>query len=113
MAEPTITQVFGAGATQSETTITISKADLAGVGLTVLSGNTAESLLAAIALKAKEYLTPANFEANIDQSVTIDNGFNSIITRTLGNGTQGEYRQFQLNFNFHKLDSQTLDPDDL
>ncbi|MBC1242280.1 hypothetical protein GNE10_35350, partial [Nostoc sp. 2RC] len=57
MAEPTLTQVFGANATQDATTITITKADLTGVGLTAASENTAESLFTAIVLKAQTALT--------------------------------------------------------
>jgi hypothetical protein len=43
MAEFTLQQVFGAGATQTATLLTINKADLPG--LTALASNTAESLL--------------------------------------------------------------------
>lgn len=113
MPEPTLTQVFGAGATQSATSITILKADLASIGLTAGAANTAESLLAAIVLKANAYLTQTAFDANIDQSITITPGFNSIVQRDTGGGVLGEYRQFQLNFNAHKLDAAALDPDDL
>ncbi len=112
MAEPTITQIFGAGAAQTATTITINKADLAAAGLTASASNTAESLLAAILLTAKGYLTQANFDANTDQSITILPGFNSIVQRIDGTNTT-EYRQFQYNFNAHKLDNTALDPDDL
>lgn len=47
MAEPTLTQVFGSGATQDATTITISKSDLTEIGLTPDANNSAESLLIA------------------------------------------------------------------
>ncbi len=113
MAEPTLVQVFGAGATQSATTITILKADLAAVGLTASASNSAESLLGAIVLNAKTYLTQANFDANINQSITILPGFNSIVQRPDGASGFVEYRQFQWNFNAHKLDNAALDPDDL
>ena len=42
MPEPTLTQVFGANATQSAANITIAKSDLATVGLTASANNTAE-----------------------------------------------------------------------
>lgn len=113
MAEPTLTQVFGAGAAQTATTITITKADLTVTGLTASASNTAESLLAAIVLKAQGYLTDANFDANIDQSITITPGFNSIVTRPVAGGSTAEYRQFQYSVNAHKLDNLALDPDDL
>ena len=112
MAEPTITQVFGAGATQTATTISINKSDLAAIGLTPSATNTAESLLAAIVIFAKGYLTQSKFEANTDQSITIEPGFDSIISRDDGAGNLISYRQTQFNINLHKLDAGTLDPDD-
>ena len=113
MPEPTLIEVFGAGATQSATTITILKADLSSTGLTASSNNKAEALLAAIVLKAKLSLTDSTFTTNVDQSITIEPGFNSIVTKTASDGTSTEYRQFQYNVNFHKLDNAVLDPDDL
>jgi hypothetical protein len=113
MSEPSITDIFGSGASQSGTSITISKADLAAVSLTASASNTAESLLAAILLLAKVNLTQANFDANIDQSITILPGFNSIIQRPNPSGSSTEYRQFQYNVNFHKLDNSVLNPNDM
>lgn len=113
MAEPTLTEIFGAGATQTASSITIQKADLSTIGLTASPSNTAESLLAAIVLKAKVFLTDETFAANPDQSITVVTGFNSIIQRTDAAGVTSEYRQFQYNLNAHKLDNTALDPDDL
>ena len=112
MAEPTLAEVFGANAAQTSSTITISKADLATVGLTTSATNTAESLLAAIVAIARSSLSEANFEANIDQSVTVLSGFDSIVPRADGSGGFLSYRQTQLNVNFHKLDAGAFDPDD-
>lgn len=112
MAEPTITQVFGAGATQSASQLTISKTDLAVVGLTASATNTAESLLAALLFLAKNYLTQAAFDANADQSIVILPGFNSIVQRAAADGNFAEFRQNQFNVNLHSPDSSTLDPDD-
>lgn len=112
MAEPTLTEVFGASATQTGTTITIDKSDLTAVGLTADATNTAESLLSAILLLAKSSLTQTSFEANSDQSITIEPGFDSIIQRDDGTGTFINYRQNQLTVNLHKLDSDGIDPDD-
>ena len=109
MAEPTLTQVFGAGATQTSTTLTITKADL--TGLTASANNSAESLFVAILLKAKEYLTTVNYDANIDQSITVvtpDFNAQSLVTR---NNTQ--YRQYTQTVNLYKVDSSSaIDPDD-
>lgn len=105
MAEPTLTQVFGSGATQDATTLTILKSDL--TGLTASGSNTAESLLAAINLKAQSYLSQTNFDGNTDQSIYISNGFSSFTTR--GNDA---YRVDQLTINLAKPDTgATLDPD--
>ncbi|MFK0733479.1 MAG: hypothetical protein ACIWVG_20385 [Gloeotrichia echinulata HAB0833] len=46
----TLQQLFGENASQSASTLTISKLDLAAVGLTPAANNTAESLLAAMIL---------------------------------------------------------------
>ncbi|MBD2197940.1 MULTISPECIES: hypothetical protein [Calothrix] len=108
MAEPTLTDVFGANATQTSTTITITKADLPG--LTAGSNNTAESLLIAILLKAQTPLSQTNFESNLDQSIYIANGFPSFAFRGTNND---QYRVDQLTINAAKPDTtSTIDPDD-
>ncbi|MDZ8023581.1 MAG: hypothetical protein RMX97_02630 [Nostoc sp. DedQUE11] len=105
MAEPTLTQVFGSGATQDATSITILKADLAG--LTAGASNTAESLIAGIILKASNYLNTTNQGTNADIQITIeDSGFPQVVTR---NNIQ--YRQTTYNVNFQSADNYTLDPD--
>jgi len=112
MAEPTLLEVFGSGAIQDANTITISKTDLVTVGLTADANNTAESLLAAIVLLAREALTSARFETTLEQSITIEPGFDSVVQRDDGTGTLVSYKQNQLNINLHKLDASTIDPDD-
>jgi hypothetical protein len=108
MAEPTLQDVFGSNATQTSTTITITKADL--TGLTASSSNTAESIFVAILLKAKANLTQTNFDSNIDQSIYIATGFSSFTNR----GTdQTPYRTDQLTVTLAKIDEQSdFDPDD-
>ena len=109
MAEPTLQQVFGANATQTATELTITKADL--TGLTASANNTAESLLVGILLKAKQQLTTANYEANIEQGVVIETpGFNaqSLVTRN-----NAQYRQYTEEVRLYKVDSSSaIDPDD-
>jgi hypothetical protein len=108
MAEPTLQQVFGAGANQTSTVLTIAKADL--TGLTASANNTAESLLVAIILKAQAYLTQANFDADIDQSIVITDSFSSFTTRGANNTA---YRTDSKTINLSKVDaSATIDPDD-
>lgn len=99
MAEPTLIEVFGAGATQTATTITILKSDL---DMTASATNRAEQILAAIAKKAASALTPADFATDIDHSISIAPGFDSITYRTF-NATQAAYLQTQLTFNFAKI----------
>ncbi|MFM6647581.1 MAG: hypothetical protein ACKPJO_01065, partial [Dolichospermum sp.] len=103
-------EVFGTGATQTTTTITISKSALATVGLTASSDNSAEAILAAILLIAKINLTEEKFGSNIDQSIVIDNGFKSTTTRG-NNNTQ--YLTDQLTVTLAKIDPLSpLDPND-
>lgn len=112
MAEPTLGAIFGPNATQDGSIITISKSDLATVGLTAAAENTAESLLAAIFLLARDTLTQDSFDANQDQSIVIAPGFDSIVQRDDGTGTLISFRQNQFNLNLHKPDSTAIDPDD-
>lgn len=106
MAEPTLLQVFGANASQTATTLTITKADL--IGLTARVDNTAESLLAAINLKAKAYLNPTNQETNPDIQITIEESdFQSFVLRN-----SRSYRQRTLSINLEQLDTVgAIDPD--
>ena len=110
MAEPLLTDVFGAGASQDATTITISKASL--VGLTPSASNTAESLLAALLQTAQVSLSQANFNTNLDQSAIVADGIVSIISRNDGTGTFLSYRQKQFNVTFAAVDTATFSPDD-
>ncbi|WP_017652301.1 hypothetical protein [Fortiea contorta] len=109
MAEPTLTQVFGTNATQTATTITITKADLSSTGLTASATNTAESLVAAILLKAAEYLNSTSQGTNSDIQILIeDSGLPGFTTRD-----NQRYRRTTYNVEFQKPDTNsTLDPDD-
>lgn len=81
MTKPTLTDVFGANASQTGTQLIINKADLAAMGLTASATNTGESLLFAIALNAKLVLSNANRLTNPDQKLAIDSGYDQIATR--------------------------------
>lgn len=108
MSEPTLSSVFGDGASQTSTTLTISKADLPG--LTATANNTAESLLVALLLKAKAGLSQENFDQNIDQSVYISTGYPSFTFRGQNNDS---YRIDQFTINLAKPDIEAeIDPDD-
>jgi hypothetical protein len=108
MAEPTLIDIFGAGATQDATTITIQKTSLPR--LTPSANNTAESLFTGIILKAQTSLTQTSFDGNIDQSIYLSTGFPSFTNRGADNT---QYRVDQLNINLAKVDTgSTIDPDD-
>ncbi|MFM6607137.1 MAG: hypothetical protein ACKPH3_24205 [Dolichospermum sp.] len=110
MPQPTLTEVFGSGATQTATTLTISKSALATVGLTASSDNSAEAILAAILLIAKINLTEEKFTLNIDQSIVIDNGFKSTNLRVSNNV---QYLTDQLTVTLAKVDPLSpLNPND-
>ncbi|MDB9305446.1 hypothetical protein PN488_13855 [Nodularia spumigena CS-591/12] len=81
MAEPLLTEVFGAGATQTETQLIISKADLAAVGLTASASNTAESLFVSLQMLARIPLTEENFQLNPEQNLYYSDGFPSFTTK--------------------------------
>lgn len=102
MPEPTLIQVFGDNATQDSSNLIISKADLAAIGLTAQSDNTAESLFVALMLKAASYLSETNQTTNQDIQVTISEGFGSLVTRN-----NQSYRQYQYTVELQKLDTAT------
>lgn len=108
MSEPTLTQVFGANASQDANTITIAKADL--IGLTASANNRAEQIFVGILLKAFNYLNPTNQTNDPDIQVTIEKGdfSSSIVFRNNAN-----YRQDAFTVNLQKPDiAATIDPDD-
>lgn len=106
MVEPTLQEVFGAGATQTATILTIEKADFPT--LTAAADNRAEQLFVAILLKAEATLTTSRQDANAEQSITIENSFQSLVTRN-----NQQYRQISKSVNLQKLDATAgVDPDD-
>lgn len=110
MAEPTLIEVFGAGATQDVLTLTISKDDLEAVGLTPMAANTAESLLVAIVLLAANVLTEsARFADSDNRNVTIEFLANEILTQ----GINDEFlrRSYALSA-YTPFTSDPVDPDD-
>lgn len=88
MAEPTLTEVFGANATQTSTQLIIAKSDLTAVGLTSASSNSAESLLTALVKLWASELTEENRDSNIDQSVAVvQDAVPSFVSRIDGTNT--------------------------
>jgi hypothetical protein len=70
MADYTIQELFGSGATQNSTSITIQKADL--TSLTPSVSNTAESILVALLVDIwLGILTLENYNADIDHQIYI------------------------------------------
>jgi len=108
VAEPLFTALFGPGATQDANSVTISKTDLAAVGLTPAANNKPEAIFTAIIKQAETTLTTANYDLNPDQSITIENGFPDLPQR---NGVT--YRRNTKTISFYKPDTQSeIDPDD-
>lgn len=110
MAEPTLVQIFGAGATQDATSLTIQKSSLATVGLTASANNTAESLIVAILLNAEAGIGEDERDANIDQNVAVSIG-TSPNTTTRNNEI---YLRNTISIEIDKLlpAATTIDPDD-
>lgn len=108
MAEPTLADVFGLNATQTEADLVLKKSDL--TGLTPSASNTAESLLVAIALKAKAGLTDTTRETNIDQSVAVTDGFG----QTVATRNNEVYLRTTISIELDKLipNAGLIDPDD-
>lgn len=108
MAEPTLQDIFGAGATQDATTITLVKANF--TSLTASANNRAESILAAIMLKALAALPQSTFDTNLDQSIYVALGFPGFAFRGANNDS---YRVDQITVNLAKPDTASvIDPDD-
>ena len=109
MSGQLLTSILGANSTQTNTTVTISKADLATVGLTASSTNDGEAIFLAIVLLAKQYLTSTNQAATpAIQTILTDAVQPSFVTRA------GQlYRRDTINVSLDKVTaSVTLDPDD-
>ncbi|MDZ8067771.1 MAG: hypothetical protein RMY64_19465 [Nostoc sp. DedQUE08] len=114
--EPTLAQVFGTGTTRLASGATTPSAGLfipdsalQASGLATPTTATAEGHLVAVVVNAKSYLTQTNFDANIDQSLIVTDGFSSFTTRGTNNTP---YRQDQLTLSLAKIDTNsTIDPD--
>ncbi|MEH2136849.1 hypothetical protein [Nostoc sp.] len=117
MSEPTIVQVFGSnatrlasGATTSTSGLFIPDSALMTAGLTTPSTASAEGHLVAVIKNAESYLTQTNFDANIDQSLIVSDGFSSFTTRGSDNTA---YRQDQKTISLAKVDiGSTVNPGD-
>ncbi|QYX30061.1 hypothetical protein [Sphaerospermopsis torques-reginae] len=90
--EPTISQVFGTGATRLANAAAAPSAGLfipdsvfVATGLTAPATATAEGHLVSLLIQAKNYLTQTKFDANIDQSIFIADGFTSFQQRGTDN----------------------------
>lgn len=106
MAKPSLTDVFGAGATQDATTVTIQKSSL--VTLTASGTNTAESILMSILITAKPVLTVAARDADPDIKVAIEDGFEQTAFRGAN-----RYNQIGINVTAQKLTpASAIDADD-
>ncbi|MEQ9355114.1 hypothetical protein [Coleofasciculus chthonoplastes] len=93
MPEPTVPQVFGSNANQTDLILEIKKADLATVGLTPNANNTAESMFVALLLLNRQHLNTDNQANDSDIQITIQDGPESLVER---NGTTYRQRLFYI-----------------
>ena len=115
MAEPTLVQIFGTGATRLASGATTPSAGLfipdsalQTAGLATPGSASAEGHLVAIIKAAKIYLNQANFDLNTDQSLIVADGYPGFTTR----GTD-QYRVDQLTVSLAKIDDgATINPND-
>lgn len=117
MAEPTLQQVFGAGAVRLASAaaapssgLFIPDSALITTGLTAPSTGTAEGHFVAIVKNAQSYLSQSNFDLNAEQSLIIANGYPGFTTK----GTDPtQLRQNQLTLSLAKIDNDsTINPSD-
>jgi hypothetical protein len=109
MAEPLLTDIFGASATQDATHIHIKKSDLP---MTAAAVNGAEQILAAVVKKASSSLTAAAFASNPDQSISIAPGHDQLVYRTIA-GINTAFLQSALTCTFAKIQpTNGITPDD-
>jgi hypothetical protein len=100
MADPTIQDVFGAGATQTATTLTAS------------ATNGGEAVAMGIVLKLQTTLTTAARDADLDRSLAVERSFDQIVTRTVGT-TTNDYYQSGFTVTAQKLNAAgAIDADD-
>jgi hypothetical protein len=85
MTQPTIQDFFGAGATQTATTIVIQKADLS---FSATANNNGEQCAAAILKKMQVDATKSKFDLDADRNIFIEPGYIGTQYRTVGNDTQ-------------------------
>lgn len=115
MSEPTLVQIFGTGTTRlasgaaaPSSGLFIPDSALISAGLTTPTTATAEGHLVAVVINAESYLTQANFDANVDQSLIITDDFSSFTNRG-----STRYRQDQKTISLVRIDSgSTLNPGD-
>jgi hypothetical protein len=96
MAEATLQDVFGAGATQTSTTITILKSQLP---FTATATNNGEQVLSAIVKKAAPIFTQTIFDTDITKNISIAQGYDSLVYRTNG-ANQDTLLQVPFTINF-------------
>jgi len=110
MPEPTIVDVFGPGATQTLTTITILKSDLPT--LTPAANNRGDQMFMGIILRAQANLTVAARNLDLDRSIAIEPSFDQVVSRTVG-ATTNNYYQSGLTISAQKINTNTaIDADD-
>jgi hypothetical protein len=110
MAEPALTEIFGAGATQTATTITISKSELELDANTTTHG--AEQIVAALVKKLLATATPTMRESNPDRSIAVETDLGQLVSIIQGSNVVQLY-EHALKVTLRKPDQNaTITPSD-
>ncbi len=104
MAEVTLSELFP-GASQDSTMVTIPKSALPT--LTALADNRAESLLAAIVIRANEIFTTTARDADPTQSITVERDTPRIDRVFSSTGTESNFLVRTLSVNFYEPYTET------
>lgn len=108
MAKKVLTDAFGTGATQTASTISISKDPLIAQGLTAVASNAPQGIIAALVKLWNLTFTSANRTSNPDETITVTYDGQSSRTEN-GNVYRVDTYRIQL----YKLTPPTdADPDD-
>jgi hypothetical protein len=110
MAEPTLSEIFGATSSQTAASLTINKSDLSVTGLVPSSTNTPESLLVALIIYASRSLTETNRSSDtVNRNVTVNYSGQDLV-----NGSGGAFyrRDIYSALLYKSTTIATIDPGD-
>ena len=109
MPEPLLTEVFGAGASQTASQLVLLKADMVSRGLTAAAVNTSESMLVYLVLQSANVLTEANRLTDLaNRNISVSYSGQDLIDQ----GGANIYLRDTYQISLYKLTTiQPIDPD--